>query len=125
MSNDAPSLTHADLPSRGRDRAVGSTLPTGPYRSTPVFDETTLPQALQRTHTTKAGAWGMLCILAGSIDFVDESRGWTMHALKAGDEHPILPQAEHHLVLTGPVQLRVDFYAYDPQEYDPQEDAQA
>lgn len=31
--------------------------PLSPYRSTPVFDEATLPAALRREHRTKLGVW--------------------------------------------------------------------
>ncbi len=106
----------ADVPPRqpGRAGAIGSSLPQGPYRSTPEFDEASLPKALQNTHNTKAGVWGMLNILAGTIHFIDEAAGDVVHKLKAGDVHPIQPQSDHHLELTGPVRLRVDFYDYDP-----------
>ena len=30
------------------------------YKSTPVFDETTLPAGLRREHRTKAGVWGII-----------------------------------------------------------------
>ncbi|MHA6770286.1 serpin family protein [Sphingobium ummariense] len=30
-----------------------------PYRSTPLFDEATLPAALRSEHRTKAGVWGV------------------------------------------------------------------
>ncbi len=36
-----------------------------PYRSTAVFDETTLPDSLRREHRTKAGVWGVIRVLEG------------------------------------------------------------
>ena len=109
MSNDA-----TRSPQQGQGRAVGASLPNGPFRSTPEFDQTTLPLALQRTHNTKAGVWGRLCILDGAVRFIDEAAGGAAYDLVAGETHPIRPQADHHLELTGPVRLRVDFYDYDP-----------
>src|SRR3546814_1000811 len=38
-----------------------------PYRSTPVFDETSLPAALRGEHRTKAGVWGLIRVLEGKI----------------------------------------------------------
>ena len=38
-----------------------------PYRSTPIFDEKTLPAALRSEHRTKAGVWGVIRVLAGSL----------------------------------------------------------
>jgi hypothetical protein len=43
------------------------------YRSTPVFDEVTLPAALRADHRTKAGTWGVITVLEGQLrlTFVD------------------------------------------------------
>src|SRR3546814_2805171 len=38
-----------------------------PYRSTPVFDETSLPAALRGEHRTKAGVWGLIRVLEGKL----------------------------------------------------------
>jgi tellurite resistance-related uncharacterized protein len=40
---------------------------SAPYRSTPVFDEHTLPDALRRRHNTKAGIWGVVRVLEGRL----------------------------------------------------------
>ena len=42
-----------------------------PYRSTPVFDETTLPEALRREHRTKAGTWGVIHVLDEHAELTD------------------------------------------------------
>ena len=41
-----------------------------PYKSTPVFDETTLPEAIRSEHRTKPGTWGLLRILEGKATLV-------------------------------------------------------
>ena len=38
-----------------------------PYRSTPVFDQDTLPAALRARHSTKAGVWGVIRVLEGRL----------------------------------------------------------
>jgi len=43
---------------------------TAPYKSTPVFDETTLPAALRREHRTKDGVWGVIRVLEGQVRLV-------------------------------------------------------
>ena len=48
------------------DRSKPASAPT-PYRSTPVFDQDTLPAALQREHRTKPGVWGVVRVLEGSL----------------------------------------------------------
>lgn len=84
-----------------------------PYKSTPVFDEVSLPAALQAAHSTKAGAWGVLELLAGSIDYVLEDSGHTRR-MNAGDRQVIEPQQLHHVVLSGPMQMQVHFYRERP-----------
>ena len=38
-----------------------------PYRSTPIFDEATLPAALRSEHRTKAGVWGVIRVIEGRL----------------------------------------------------------
>ena len=38
-----------------------------PYRTTPVFDETSLPTGLRQHHSTKAGVWGVTRIHEGAF----------------------------------------------------------
>ena len=38
-----------------------------PYRSTPVFDQDTLPATLRARHTTKAGVWGVIRVIEGQL----------------------------------------------------------
>lgn len=84
-----------------------------PYKSTPVFDELSLPAALQAAHSTKAGAWGVLEVLAGSLEYVIEDSGDTRQMI-AGDRQVIEPQQLHHVVLNGPMQMQVHFYRERP-----------
>ena len=37
------------------------------YRSTPVFDEASLPAALGKRHDTKADVWGVIRVLEGKL----------------------------------------------------------
>ena len=84
-----------------------------PYKSTPVFDESSLPAALQAAHRTKAGAWGVLEVLAGRLEYVIEESGDT-RLMSAGDRQLIEPEQLHHVVLTGPMQMQVHFYREKP-----------
>lgn len=84
-----------------------------PYSSTPVFDETSLPKALQAAHSTKAGAWGVLEILSGSLHYVIEESG-DRRLMMAGDRQLIEPEVLHHVALNGPMQMQVHFYHEKP-----------
>ncbi len=51
-----------------------------PYRSTPVFDEISLPAALRNEHSTKAGVWGLICVIEGQFAspiLMDPARVWS------------------------------------------------
>ncbi|MBL8930409.1 MAG: DUF1971 domain-containing protein [Kineosporiaceae bacterium] len=78
-------------------------------RVTPTFDENTVPAGLLAAHQVAAGVWGRLVVLAGTVRFVFEHDGAT-HDLTAGDTVAIPPERPHHLELTGPVQLAVEFH---------------
>jgi tellurite resistance-related uncharacterized protein len=43
-------------------------MPATPYRSTPVFDQDTLPAALRARHSTKGGVWGLIRVLEGALE---------------------------------------------------------
>lgn len=85
-----------------------------PYKSTPIFDENTLPAALQNAHNTKAGTWGLLDLLSGTLDYVIEESGETRH-MTAGDQQVIIPEQRHHVKLTGPMQMQVHFLTSQPE----------
>jgi len=84
-----------------------------PYRSTPVFDETTLPAALRREHRTKAGAWGVIRVLEGELIYTildppGEQR------LTPDRSAVILPEQPHFVTPVGKMRMQVEFYDCDP-----------
>ena len=83
-----------------------------PYRTTPVFDELTLPQALRRDHSTKAGVWGVIRVLEGELRlrFEDE------RILVLDIENPglVRPEEVHSVEPVGKMKMRVDFYDSEP-----------
>ncbi|MCJ8158642.1 DUF1971 domain-containing protein [Sphingomonas sp. LaA6.9] len=86
---------------------------TEPYRSTAVFDETTLPAALRAEHSTKAGVWGMVRVLEGrlKLTWLDPEG----EAILTPDTPGLLhPQQPHFVTPLGPVKMRVEFYTGPP-----------
>jgi tellurite resistance-related uncharacterized protein len=80
-----------------------------PYRSTPVFDEKTLPAALLREHRTKAGVWGVIRVLKGRLKFsLADEGGETI--LTPDVPGLVLPEQTHRVEPLGEVRVRVDFY---------------
>ncbi|MEZ5688501.1 MAG: DUF1971 domain-containing protein [Caenibius sp.] len=84
-----------------------------PYKSTPVFDESTLPDAIRSAHNTKAGVWGLLVMLEGEVDLVFHDPRRIVRATPA-QPAPIAPQAVHHVETDGPMQMKVEFYREHP-----------
>ena len=84
-----------------------------PYRSTPIFDETTLPAGLRREHRTKVGVWGVIRVLEGRLRYrvLDPVSETILDA-----DHPgiVIPDQPHLVEPIGSVRLRVDFYDQEP-----------
>lgn len=84
-----------------------------PYKSTPVFNENTLPAGLRKEHRTKVGVWGIIRVLEGKLRYVvlDPHSESTIDADNPG---LVLPDQPHLVEPLGPMQMRVDFYNEDP-----------
>lgn len=84
-----------------------------PYRSTPVFDEQTLPAALRREHRTKAGVWGVIRVLEGQLKLTYLEPSSEL-VVSAGASAAILPDQPHFVAPIGKMRMQVDFYDRDP-----------
>lgn len=84
-----------------------------PYHSSPIFDETSLPDSLQRAHSTKAGVWGLLRVLEGQVDLIFHE---PHRVVRVTPDKPaeITPQALHHVEPDGPMRMQVEFYRERP-----------
>jgi tellurite resistance-related uncharacterized protein len=85
-----------------------------PYRSTPIFDEATLPAALRREHRTKAGVWGVIRVIEGRVklSYVEPPSDMI---LTAGSSGLLLPEQPHFVEPLGAMKMRVDFYDQPPE----------
>lgn len=80
-----------------------------PLKSTPRYDESSLPGALLDRHQLKPGCWAVVHVHEGRVWFVD---------LEQDDERPLQspaswtvpPGSAHKLRLEGPVVVHIDFY---------------
>lgn len=84
-----------------------------PYRSTPVFDQDTLPAALRARHSTKAGVWGVIRMLEGELELTylePES------SILLSPENPgvVLPEQPHFVTPRGAMRMQVDFHDRPP-----------
>jgi tellurite resistance-related uncharacterized protein len=86
---------------------------TAPYRTTAIFDEATLPDALRREHRTKAGAWGVIRMIEGELRlmFLDG------RVENLDPDHPglVKPEETHWVEPVGPMRMQVEFYEREPE----------
>ncbi|MGK2909877.1 DUF1971 domain-containing protein [Sphingobium sp. AR-3-1] len=84
-----------------------------PYRSTPIFDEVTLPKALRRDHRTKAGTWGLIRVLRGTLKLTILEPASEI-LVTPGAPAVILPEQTHFVEPVGPMEMQVDFFDHLP-----------
>jgi len=84
-----------------------------PYRSTPVFDEATLPDALRREHRTKPGVWGVIRVLEGELR-LERADGSEAEILTPHRSGLVLPEQTHRVTPLGKLRMQVDFYDQPP-----------
>ncbi|EJN05976.1 DUF1971 domain-containing protein [Phyllobacterium sp. YR531] len=87
---------------------------SAPYRSTPLFDADTLPDALLREHRTKSGVWGVIRVLEGTVRYhvLDEAKlSLILTSRNPGIIHPEQP---HRVEPIGMMKMRIEFYNHKP-----------
>ncbi|MCW2393782.1 MULTISPECIES: DUF1971 domain-containing protein [unclassified Sphingobium] len=84
-----------------------------PYRSTPVFNQDTLPAALRARHDTKAGVWGVIRVIEGALTltYIDPPSEVTLTPERPG---LVRPQQPHFVTPVGTMKMQVDFYDQAP-----------
>jgi tellurite resistance-related uncharacterized protein len=84
-----------------------------PYRTTPVFDEASLPAALRKEHRTKANVWGVVRVLEGRVRFVSlDPPSETI--LSADTPGRVEPEQPHFVEPLGRIKMQVEFYDRSP-----------
>lgn len=84
-----------------------------PYRSTPVFDETTIPTALRAEHRTKQGVWGLIRVIEGELNLT-YAEPPIERVLTPGNPGVVEPGQTHFVTPLGKVRMQVDFYTQPP-----------
>lgn len=81
------------------------------YRTLGPWTQDAIPAGLQGQHQLKAGSWAVIKILSGTIDFAwDDARAEPAMTLETGMELAVPPLLLHHLIVTGPVEIKLSFY---------------
>ena len=76
------------------------------YKSTPEFNEVTVPLGLLKDHSLKCGVWGSLVVLEGSLRFCE---GALKVEVRPETLWYVLPGVSHNVEVVGSVRFRVDF----------------
>lgn len=79
------------------------------YKATKLFDETDVPAGLLADHRTRAGVWGRLEVVEGTLELCFVAPLDERVRVSAGEWAAIPPELPHHVELAGPVRFRVQF----------------
>ncbi len=80
-----------------------------PYKKTPVFNETTIPKGLLKAHSTKAGTWGKIVVLEGTLLYRILEPEVSEQLLKPGSLGFAKPKQLHEVRPEGKVSFYVEF----------------
>ena len=77
----------------------------------PVMTEKTIAPGILAKHMAPKGKCGFLVVEEGACQFVWEDDA--SNPIDCDPNHPVVifPERYHHVAITGPVKLRVEFYA--------------
>ncbi len=80
---------------------------------TPFMTEKTVLQGILNNHMAPKGKIGLIVVKSGSLDYVWEDTPDDI--ITSDKDHPIVIESEryHHVIITGPVEFKVEFYKYD------------
>jgi len=81
-----------------------------PSRRTEVFTDQSVPAGLLKDHTTRAGVWAKIVVLAGVLRYEVPALGVTSE-LTPQRRGVVIPEVPHHVTPMGPVRFFVEFYA--------------
>lgn len=84
-----------------------------PYRTTPVFDQDTLPEGLRREHRTKPGVWGVIEVLEGRLLY-EILAPPSARIIDPDSPGRVQPDQPHRITPLSAMRMRVAFYDRDP-----------
>jgi tellurite methyltransferase len=79
------------------------------YKSTPEFDDTTIPAGLLARHSLKANVWGRIVVGEGRLLYVIEEPAERSFVLRPDVPGIIAPEVAHHVEPRGPVRFHIEF----------------
>ena len=79
------------------------------YQRTAEFTESTVPAGLRSRHTTKAGTWGRIRVVAGTLRYRILEPVVEEHLLSPEVFGVVEPEVPHEVEVVGPVRFFVEF----------------
>ena len=90
-------------------------LPKGAVKAgeTPVMNQNNVFPGILEKHMAPKGKWGRVVVVRGSVEYVWDDTPEEVFTIDT--EHPLViePERYHHLILTGDVEFKVEFYKVD------------
>jgi len=83
-------------------------------RSTPEWDERTIPAALRRSPRAAANTWARIVVTSGQLNFRAATDPPLQTVVNASRSQPIPPGVEHQVQPVGSVRFSIDFLAVEP-----------
>ncbi len=84
------------------------------YKKTPTFTELTVPTGLLKAHQTKAGTWGHIVVLRGTLLYRILEPIVAEVILSNAHFGVVEPTVLHEVEILGPVEFYVEFYKSEP-----------
>jgi len=79
-------------------------------RRTPEFSESSIPTALRHRHATKAGVWGLIQVIEGSLTYRILEPTPNETTLTSDRPGVVEPGRLHEVEASGPVRFFVEFF---------------
>jgi tellurite resistance-related uncharacterized protein len=80
------------------------------YKRTPTFNNDSVPKGLLQDHNTKAGTWGKITIIEGSILYTILEPTVEEYELSPGVDGIVEPTVHHKIALREATTFYVEFY---------------
>ena len=78
-------------------------------RTTPTWDDRTMPAALRGAHRVARGTWGRLRVEQGTLRFVARTDPVVDVLVTPDALQAIPPDVDHHVAPLGPIRFSIDF----------------
>lgn len=81
-----------------------------PYKRTREFDQDSIPDGLRHAHSTRAGVWGVVHVVAGRLRYVVDPPLAGERVLDEANPGVVVPEVLHRVEPDGPVRFFVEFH---------------